>query len=87
MRIQNCGNGIRIVEYDKWLEKLGDGKLQTVDGDKSFVTLPEELCRNIYEEHIEENKNDAISSVISKHKRNHQNGWTLLLQGNFSTNK
>ena len=61
MRILNSGNESKLVEFDLWLEQLGDGILETIDDDDSFVKFPEELCCNIDENQIESSKNDAIT--------------------------
>ena len=61
MRILNCENDISLVQYDEWLEKVGDGTLPTIENDDSLVQFPEEMCRKIDEKQIESSKNDAIN--------------------------
>ena len=46
MRIQNSGNSPKLVEFDNWLEKLGDGKLDTY-GETDYVLLPDYLSVEI----------------------------------------
>ena len=60
MRIQNNGNDAKLREFDQWLENLGDGKIQQIEEDDSFIALPEELCVKIDENQVEESRNNAI---------------------------
>ena len=43
MRIQNCGNGAKLVEFADWLQKLGNVTLQPIEGADSYLTMPEFL--------------------------------------------
>ena len=40
MRIINNGNDPKLMEFDEWLEKLGDGKLPTTEDHNSSIALP-----------------------------------------------
>ena len=75
MRILNCGNAAKLLEFDKWLEDLGDGKLQSTEGSDSYVTMPEELCAKIEENREEKSRNDAIGFVFNDIK------WKSTLPG------
>ena len=76
MRIKNCGNDLKLVEYDEWLEQLGDGTLPTNENDDSFVQFPEELCQKIDEKQIESCKNDAIDFTYGDVKsQSTSQGW------------
>ena len=59
-RIQNNGNDVTLRDFDQWLENLGDGKLQPIEEEDSFITLPEDLCVKIDENQVEQSRNNAI---------------------------
>ena len=65
MRIRNNGNDPKLLEFDQWLEKLGDGKLPTLDEDNSLVQLPRELCTAINEDQVHVSRNDAVSFTFA----------------------
>ena len=58
-----------LAEFDIWLEKLGDGKLQPVDEEESLITLPQELCEKIDESQVEKYRNDAIDFTFGNISR------------------
>ena len=61
MRIQNNGNDPKLIEFDHWLEQLGNGRLESVEEEDSFVTLPEQLRVKIDEKEQQKSMNDAIN--------------------------
>ena len=63
MRIMNCGNNKNLVDFDKWLQCLGDGNLQT-HGDTDYVTLPSQICTEIENGNEAKSEDEAISFVF-----------------------
>ena len=61
MRIQNNGNDPKLLAFDKWLERLGDGKL--VEDENSLVTILSEICALIIENQIDISRNVAVLSM------------------------
>ena len=62
MTIQNNGNHPKLIEFDNWLQKLGDGKLETHPG-TDYVTLPDHLCSEIVDGEQLRSQDDAIKFV------------------------
>ena len=60
MRIFKNGNEPKVVEFDQWLEKLGDGDVPTTNEQESLITIPEELCVKIEENNKILSRNSAI---------------------------
>ena len=63
MRIMNCGNNKNLVDFEKWLQCLGDGNLQT-HGDTDYVTLPSQICTEIENGNEAKSEDEAISFVF-----------------------
>ena len=61
MRIQNNGNHPKLLEFDQWLEKLGDGKVPYIDEHSLSIELPQHLCANIDEKKKDHSKENAIN--------------------------
>ena len=59
MRIRNNGYDAQLVEFDQWLQQLGDGSLDTTEGD--YIRLPQRLCAEIDEQNHQQVQNDAIN--------------------------
>ena len=60
MRIKNSVNDPQLIQFDHWLQQLGDGALESVEEEDSFVTLPEHLCVKIDEMQQQKSQNDAV---------------------------
>lgn len=49
MRIRNSGNDPRLVDFDNWLEHLGDGGFDYIEEEESDIVLPEYFSVEIVE--------------------------------------
>ena len=52
MRIKNNGNERILVEFDEWLEKVGDGNMRFINEEESLIALPQHLCQKIDENNL-----------------------------------
>ena len=62
MRIQNNGNHPKLLEFDQWLEKLGDEKLPYIEEHSSSIELPQHLCANIDEKKMDGSKENTFKN-------------------------
>ena len=77
MRVLKNGNEPKLVEFDQWLEKLGDGDIQTTNEQDSYIAMPEELCVKIEENKEKLSRDSAIDFTFCN--LNHQatcSNWT-----------
>ena len=56
MRIRNHGDNAQLLEFDQWLQQLGNGALDTIEGD--YVRLPQQLCAEIDEQNHKQLQNE-----------------------------
>ena len=70
MRIRNSGNDQKLVDFDNWLQQLGDGQLPSIEEDDSYITLPESLSVAIDEKEPDKHMNDAIEFTYGDKRRN-----------------
>ena len=61
MRIKNNGDHQGMVDFDKWLLRLGEGTLDIVPGTESYATLPESQCVETEEDNLLEKTEEAIA--------------------------
>ena len=58
--IKTHGTSNKLAEFDKWLENLGNGELETIEGSESDIILPQHLCSQIDEDNKKAAQDQAI---------------------------
>ena len=70
MRIRNSGNDPKLVEFDDWLQQLGDGKLPSIDEIEPYIVLPQSLSVEINENEQDKQMQDAIEFTFGNIEAN-----------------
>ena len=77
MRIKNSGNHPKLIEWDNWLQKCGDGELHNIEGADDYITLKQEMCSEIDNERKGKSVQDAIFFTYGDIKtQSSQPQWT-----------